>query len=273
MSTPRHRVFAIALATIYAAAACSGDAANGATSYQQPSPAGENAGRTPDGPAIYPAGTPRLQPGLSQCAGFESWPDAAECLRRMAGEESLRLDRAFAALAGSVDARSRKLLEESQNAWSRLVEADRAIEASIYDPLGPAGYFETVSNDVQRICARAEQFEGWLALTGATTETVTGDTEVEPTPSGGTCLPLQPECISGNGSPERRLDEAYADLAGRLPGDAEELLAQSRKAWTDLQAKDLSFEHSSSLALPKLDKGIRVCERLSRLEDYRFFID
>ena len=68
-------------------------------------------------------------------------------------------------------------------------------------------------------------------------------------------------------------EATYADLAGRLPGDAGELLAQSRKAWTDLQAKDLSFEHSSSLALPKLDKGFRVCERLSRLEDYRFFID
>src|SRR5690606_25730625 len=100
LSTPRHRVFAIALATIYAAAACSGDAANGATSYQQPSPAGEDAGRTPDGPAVDLAGTPRLQPGIPQCAGFEARPDAAECLRSMPGDETSRLARGFTPPAG-----------------------------------------------------------------------------------------------------------------------------------------------------------------------------
>lgn len=272
MSTASHRVFAIALAASCAVAACSGDATGGATSSPQSAAADNHAARTPD-VSRHLAETPRLQAGFSQCAGFDSWPDAADCLRTMADEESSRLDRAFAALAGSVDAKSRELLGESQSAWKQLTEADRAIEASIYDPLGPAGYFEAASNDVLRLCARAEQLQGWLALTGAKPPAPSSETEAGARASNGNCMPLPPECIRDTGSPDRRLDGAYADLAERLTGESGELLAQSRNAWANLKAKELSFERSSSLSLPEFGRNIRVCERISLLEGYQFFIN
>ncbi|TWT20224.1 DUF1311 domain-containing protein [Luteimonas marina] len=206
-----------------------------------------------------------MRPEFWRCAEIGAWPDAAECIGHERTYQDARLNSAFQQLMERLEVENQTRATIAQRAWLRAQEADGMFEASLFDSLGSIGNFEAGSNEVLRICSRARQIDGYAGSENPDPATMkTPEICTEPSSS---CADDEP------GNLESKLDDAYEKLMSLVDDDLRKKLAESQRAWIDLQEADAELERSISPNSSSSGKKKRNCARAEQLEKYALVIE